>query len=215
MPLFGDEFVRLFRAYGGIGRGSLFFCYRWNVFAHERVSKEIPDEGTIYDLGSGYGIFSLYMALHRPKRTVVAVDASERRTASGIRAAKALGVSNISFAREDVFETPLRDAQGVVLNDFLHHLPSWERQQELLARACAALVPGGRLVIVDVASRPLWKFVLGWLVDHILYFGDSINYPDAERLRAFLDRHGVGEMSVQPIDAGKPYPNVLFTAVKR
>ncbi len=211
----GSDFLRMFRAYGGIGRGSLFFCYRWLVFSHHLVSSKIPTKGLIYDLGSGYGIFSVYLALQCPERRIVAVDFSERRSASGVRAVKALGLDNITFLREDIFKIDLQPADGVILNDVLHHLHSWERQKELLAGVCAALRPGGQLTIVDVAPRPFWKFALGWLVDHVLYFGDHIAYPQPEELKAFLEAHGVFDLSVTPIDSGRPYSNVLFIATKR
>lgn len=210
-----NAFKQLYRAYGGIGRGSLFFSYRWAVFPHELVSKSVPDEGLIYDLGCGYGIFSLYLALQSPRREIEAIDFSERRVASGQRAVARLALKNIAFKKGDVFQFPLRSARAVILNDFLHHLPFWEDQQKLLARACAALEPGGRLVVVDVAPRPFWKFRLGWFVDHVMYFGDHICYLRHGRFVKFLEEHGLKEIVVSPLDAGRPYSNVLYTAVKR
>ncbi|MDD5657617.1 MAG: class I SAM-dependent methyltransferase [Elusimicrobia bacterium] len=210
-----SEFFRMFRAYGGIGRGSLFFCYRWLVFSHEIVSDAVPERGLIYDLGSGYGIFSLFLALRRCEREIVAVDFSKRRTASGRRAARTLGLDNIRFVEEDFFKVDLRPSQAVVLNDVLHHVPNWDDQRRLLGRVCELLAPGGKLVIVDVARRPLLKFCLGWTVDHVLYFGDDICYLQFERLKSFLADNGIGDFAVRPLDAGRPYSNVLCTGVKR
>ncbi|MBI4678179.1 MAG: class I SAM-dependent methyltransferase [Elusimicrobia bacterium] len=210
-----NDFLRLFRAYGGIGRGSLFFCYRWLVFSHHLVSEAIPKEGLIYDLGCGYGIFSVYLALQHPGRRIVAVDSSERRIRSGRRAADALGLGNISFVQDDILRMALQPAQGAILNDVLHHLPARSDQRIVLTNVCAALRPGGRLIVVDVAPGPRWKHCLGWLVDNILYFGDNISYPQADELRSMLEAHGVFDFSVHPIHAGRPYANVLYTAAKK
>jgi len=210
-----NDFLEMFRAYGGIGRGSLFFCYRWLVFSHQTVSSAVPESGLIYDLGCGYGIFSVYLALKCRLRRIMAVDLSRIRTSSGARAARALNLDNISFVREDIFKINLQPAQAVILNDFLHHLPSWSDQKKLLTNACAALEPGGRLIIVDVAPRPAWKHGLGWLVDHILYFGDDICYPEQGELTAFLEDHGIRGISVRPIHAGRPYANVLYVGTKQ
>lgn len=213
--MMSDGFARLYRAYGGIGRGSLFFSYRWAVFSHEFVSRMIPDSGTIYDLGSGYGIFSLYLAMKSSKRTIEAIDFSERRVASGLRAAKSLGLDNISFVRADVFTVPMRPAQAVILNDFLHHLPSVADQDRLIARACAALVPGGKIIVVDIARRPFLKFALAWLVDHTIYMGDRICYLEHARFVKLLEDNGIRDVAMSPIDAGRPYSNVIYTGCKK
>ncbi|MFA6002652.1 MAG: class I SAM-dependent methyltransferase [Elusimicrobiota bacterium] len=209
-----SDFLKMYRAYGGIGRGSLFFCYRWLAFAHRLVSETIPPAGRIYDLGCGYGIFSNYLAMQRPERRLVAVDLSPVRIRSAERAARALGLRNISFAREDIFRIGLESAQAVIITDFLHHLPSRESQTLLLERICAAIQPGGKLIIVDVQNRPRWKYILGWLVDHTIYLGDKINYLAIPELIDFLAARGF-QSRIVPIDAGRPYSNFLCVATKR
>jgi len=181
-----NSFKKIFHAYGGIGQGSLFFCYRWLVFSHKEVSRVVPERGLIYDLGCGYGIFSMYLALSSSERKIVAVDFSKRRYRCAEKAVKNLRL-NVTLVRDNFFNIALQPCQAIVLNDVLHHIPERAVQENLIRKITPAILPGGKLIIVDIAFYPRWKYYLAWLMDHIFYFGNSVCYLKDNELKKILD----------------------------
>jgi len=204
----------IFSAYGGIGRGGFFSAYRWKVFPHSVVSKFIPDKGVVYDIGCGYGIFSIYLAHEKPGRQVKGFDFSSLRLSSARRAVKNLRLSNCVFFKEDVLKTKLEQCAGVVINDVLHHIPGWYLQKRLIEKVIKPIEPGGRLIIVDIDQQPRWKYYLGLVVDLTFYPGSCIAYPDKNRLRKFLENNGF-YVKILPLHQGRPYASIMYVAEKQ
>jgi len=201
----------IFSAYGGIGRGGFFSVYRWKVFPHRVVSQFIPDKGIVYDIGSGYGIFSIYLAHEKAGRHVKGFDYSSLRLNSARRAAKKLRLTNCVFFKEDVLKTKLAPCSAVVINDLLHHIPGWYLQKQLLEKVMKPILPGGRIVIVDVDKKPRWKYYLGLMVDLTFYPGSCIAYPDKNRLRKFLENNGFS-VKILSLHQGRPYASIMYVA---
>lgn len=208
-----NSFQKIFHAYGGIGRGSLFFCYRWLVFSHQKVSGVVPERGLIYDLGCGYGIFSIYLTLNFSERKIVAVDFSPTRIKCAQRAARNLKL-NITFIQDNFFNIVPEPCEAIVLNDVLHHIARWSEQKKLIEKVTSAIRPGGKLIIADVAQQPRWKYYISWLIDHIFYPGAHICYLKDGELKKTLE--GL-DFQVQffPVDQNRPYSNFMCIGIKQ
>jgi ArsR family transcriptional regulator len=105
---------------------------------------------TIADLGAGEGSFALLLAERATK--VIAVDTSAKMLEVGRDQALRNGVKNVEFRHGDMEEIPIADAEVdlVFFSQSLHHALHPERA---LQEAHRILVPGGRIVILDLARH--------------------------------------------------------------
>ncbi len=115
----------------------------------------LPDT-RVYDLGCSLGAssFSLRQHITTPGCSIVAVDSSAAMTerCAELIAAAPAGVE-IELRTEDILDTQISGASMVVLNYTLQFVPL-EKRLDLLSRICAALVPGGILVLSEKLVFP-------------------------------------------------------------
>ena len=141
---------------------------RLKTCPYKLIERYIPDEGGIYDLGCGYGIFmnSLMRFLNGKCRIVgFDIDSAKIRFASIVNKN-----SNISFQVRDITEElGLIDAACIIMIDILMLMPFLE-QEKLLGKCFKYLSEKGILIIKEIDTRPLWKYILlfPFLVDRLL-----------------------------------------------
>jgi ArsR family transcriptional regulator len=104
----------------------------------------------IADLGAGEGASALLLAQRAKK--VIAVDSSARMIEVGREQALRHGVKNIDYRLGDMEEIPIGDGEVdvVFFSQSLHHALHPELA---LAEAARILVPGGRIVILDLVRH--------------------------------------------------------------
>src|SRR5271156_3769963 len=104
----------------------------------------------IADLGAGEGASALLLAQRAKK--VIAVDSSARMIEVGREQALRHGMSNVEYRLGDMEEVPIDDASVdlVFFSQSLHHALHPERA---VSEAARILVPGGRIVILDLARH--------------------------------------------------------------
>lgn len=123
------------------------------------------------DLGCGEGYLTIEIS--RWARSVIAVD----RSPAVLRAARALAsrrnAANITWKKGDIERLPIRDTEVdvAILSQALHHAVEPERA---LAEAARILVPGGRLLVLDLGQHGedwvrerLGHNWLGFTADHL------------------------------------------------
>ena len=127
----------------------------WRPALLEAVSADLPDGGTVIDVGAGTGTFVAALVRARSDARVVGVDGDEEALAIG--RAKAPGAS---FARGLADALPIGDggADVVTMSLLLHHLGT-EAKGAALREAHRALRPGGALHVADWGrpSDPLMR----------------------------------------------------------
>src|SRR5215475_9888293 len=67
----------------------------------DEIGQYLPSEGTVLDIGCGFGLFSLYYAQILPGASFRGVDLSARRVALATAAARRLGLTNAAYAVDD------------------------------------------------------------------------------------------------------------------
>lgn len=161
---------------------------------------------TVADLGCGEGYLTLEAS--RWASRVIGIDRSEAvlRRARGL--ARRRHVSNVIWRRGEIERLPLRDAvvDVAMLSQVLHHAGDPAR---VIAEATRILVPGGRLLILDLRThREEW--VRAKLGDRRLGF-------DKDELRRLLVGAGLSDIRVG-IGArrtGDPFTVLVAAGTKR
>jgi 2-polyprenyl-3-methyl-5-hydroxy-6-metoxy-1,4-benzoquinol methylase len=186
------------------------------LLAGETLSRLLPPEGVVADLGCGYGVLANQLALSAPRRKVLGVDADERRIATA-RSTIAQR-NNVEFVCGDVLALALPPLAGAVMVDFLHHI-RFPQQREVLEKVVLALEPGGSLLIREVnpAHEPRWKYWCSVLAELAMYpHPSTIKLQNRQPASLLADLEEVGmDARMDYADAGSPFAAVLYTCAKR
>ena len=120
----------------------------WNSLAE--VLLRLMPPLVVADLGAGEGASALLLAQRAKK--VIAVDSSARMIEVGREQALRHGVKNVDYRLGDMEEIPIGDGEVelVFFSQSLHHALHPERA---LAEAARILVPGGRIIILDLVRH--------------------------------------------------------------
>ncbi len=204
IPDFGIAARFVKTLYAGNGWPSLFARIRFWTAPYRALEPLIPKEGTIVDVGCGYGLFTNLLALMSPRRRMIGFDTDAGKMRYADR-----GVEHASFRNGDAMQLEPGEADAFLLIHVLHHLKSKEEQVTLLKNIRARLRAGGTLLVCEVDRRPFWRFILAWLTDHVLYFGDRIYYRSPKQLVTILEDAGF-EVSAEPMYVGTPYSHITF-----
>lgn len=194
-------------------------AYSWGRFLILRqrfldeIGQYLPAEGTILDIGCGFGLFSLYYAQLLPAAAFRGLDLNARRVALATEAARRLGLTNAVYAVGDAchYRADGEHAAAYML-DIVHHVPP-ETVPPLLAELHKAIRPGGRLIVKDVDTQPAYKRWFTLALDLLMSPGGVIHYWPAGELQTLLQRVGFRVYRHLMVDI-LPYPHVLFVCHK-
>lgn len=143
------------------------------------INSALPKMGTIIDLGCGDGLVAYYLAQHGPRRQVVGIDLDPDK----INHARSLKprLPNLRFIVADIARVDLRQVQGCLVSDVLHHLPK-KHQLQLLHHISHQLKSGVICVIKEADTNDFIRSRLTRLWDWLLYPHDQINYYASQTL---------------------------------
>jgi 2-polyprenyl-6-hydroxyphenyl methylase/3-demethylubiquinone-9 3-methyltransferase len=190
---------------------SFYLRTRWRLCPFQLVEAYIPKAGRILDFGCGYGMLSNYLALTSPDREVLGIDLNAGRIRAAIRSVK--NRKNIEFRCGDVRELKLTSFSAVVMTDVLHHMDD-RSVSLLLTRVRECLHREGTLLILDVDSRPLWKFLVTYAIDRFLNFGSPLYYRSRPRMQALLEASLLPAHAIVSADQGLPLSDVIYLCRK-
>ncbi len=143
----------------------------------------------VADLGAGEGASALLLAQRAKK--VIAVDSSARMIEVGREQAQCHGVKNIDYRLGDMEEIPIGDGEVelVFFSQSLHHALHPERA---LAEAARILVPGGRIMILDLVRHRFEEA-------RELYADEWLGFGEAE-LESMLQNAGFANVEAAVVD---------------
>ncbi len=151
----------------------------------------------VADLGAGEGAFALLLAQRAKK--VIAVDSSAKMIEVGREQAQRHGVKNIDYRLGDMEEIPIGGGEVdlVFFSQSLHHALHPERA---LAEAARILVPGGRIVVLDLV-RHRFEEAREMYADEWLGFGEA-------ELEALLAKAGFANVETSVVDKEPETPQL-------
>ena len=176
----------------------------WQALAHGLLRLMPPL--VIADLGAGEGTLSQLLA--RTAKQVIAIDNSEKMVEYGSRLAKENGFTNLEYRLGDLEEPPIDSAsvEVVLFSQALHHAA---RPQRAVESAFRILKPGGRILILDLASHTYEQ--AKELHAHV-WLGFS-----GVELHAMLEKAGFANLEVSIVAREQQAPNfqtILATGLK-
>jgi 2-polyprenyl-3-methyl-5-hydroxy-6-metoxy-1,4-benzoquinol methylase len=114
--------------------------------SYEKIAHHVPLSGSVLDLGAGFGMLAIYLALSSGKRQVKGVDISNRRI--GIARSVSEDIPNVFFERIDVSKADLGRNDCILLIDILHYFPGTV-QNKILKRCFNSVDAGGTVIVRD------------------------------------------------------------------
>lgn len=172
--------------------------------------KHIPKGARIVDVGCGYGLTAHLFALLRDDISVVGIDTNDYRIKHARETAK--GNSRVSFALADARTFSFAKEDAIVFVDVLHHIP-YNDHEALLRRLSEETREGGQLILADVEKEPLWKYVLSYVIDTVLYPRSMrCQFYKREDMHALLAKTGWRLQETQSTASGTPFSSVLYIA---
>ena len=166
-----------------------------------RAIVQLAPRGRYADLGIGDGMLTLMLS--EVASQVTAVDISSEMLAQLKQRAAKRGISNIETVEGEIEDLPLPDASFdvVVLSQALHHAVKPARA---LAEAKRILVPGGRLLVIDLLAH-----TEEWVRDQLQHV--HLGFTEAA-LAALVDKAGFERTFIHRV-ARDPQPPHFMTLV--
>jgi SAM-dependent methyltransferase len=197
------------KLYWNLGYVTVFTYFRFFHAPYKLAETYVPKKGKIMDLGCGYGFFSNLLGVSSEDREVMGVELSQRKLQYADR-----GIKNVCFINKDIAKIEIDDCDAVVLFHVLHHLNSFEQQEKLLGEVYKKLRKGGKLIVVEIDYKPIWKFLFTYLIDTMLYLGDKIYYRSNKQHVELFSRLGFNVEQVVLAHKFVPLSHVMFICRK-
>ena len=187
-----------------------FIIIRINILS--LIESYLPKTGKFLDIGCGFGLFSLFFKLESQDRHIIGVDINGARIEQAIQAARSLGLDHIHFLCKDITHFELTDVDAIIVLDLLHHISPIDKWR-LLESCYQKLNPGGVLIVKDVTTTPLWKYLFNYFLDLLVVGREPVYYLHHQDFEIMLQRIGF-RVSLQRIDDLLPYPHIVLVCRK-
>lgn len=176
------------------------------------AERHVPQSGAVVDLGCGRGLFANLLVESAPGRDVLGIDPDPRR----IAVARLTERPGLRFRVGDALDAELPACDAVTLIDVLYLLPEAD-QRRVVARAAAAVRPGGRLVVYAQERRADPRFWVGFAQELVatrsgLTRGSALRYSTRSEMVERLEAAGL-RVSVQPL-RGRLYTDAVYVGDK-
>ena len=210
------ECAELYRPLGRFAHG-----YTRGKLLHDPVSRQMlelgPFRGPLCDLGCGRGQLTLLLACAQRDLELVGFDWDESKVALANSAAERLGATGVRFERGDLRTLQAPCSATILMLDVLHY-NSLEVQDQMLARAANALMPGGRLLLREVDQNGSWRARMNVIQERLgcalmLNRGTTLCFRSGASIESVLRGHGLKTRRFESC-RGTPLANVLIEATR-
>jgi 2-polyprenyl-3-methyl-5-hydroxy-6-metoxy-1,4-benzoquinol methylase len=183
----------------------------------EALEGLVPREGKILDVGCGHGLFTNYLALKAPARSLLGVDPAPAK----IQVAKTTEarVPNARYLLGSIADIPEDSRFDVItIVDVLYLLPEIE-QKKILETCHRLLADSGVLVLKTHDTRPWWRywwtcFQESIMVGFGLTHGHGLHFMPAEKTHRMLEEAGFNKIEQHLLPSRILYANIVFIGWK-
>lgn len=183
----------------------------------EALEALVPGEGKILDLGCGHGLFTNYLALKAPSRSLLGVDPAPTK----IQAAKMTEamVPNARYLLGSIDDIPENNRfDAITIVDVLYLLPEVE-QEKILQTCHRLLADAGVLVFKTQDTRPRWRYWWTCFQESIMVglgmtHGRGLHFLPAEKSRQMLAEAGFKKIEQHSLPSRIFYANIVFICHK-
>lgn len=178
------------------------------------IDQHLPENGTVVDVGCGFGLFTLWFARRHPNCHLIGIDLSEKRIRWARYLAERLRIANVTFECHDValLETN-HSLQAAYCIDLLHHV-SLPVGDQLLRQLFRQLQPGGKLIVKDVSTRPRYMLYFTYALDLLVSPRAQYCYRNEAIWSNLLSQIGFHPVYSYPLRNYLPYPHLLLVGTK-
>ncbi len=183
---------------------------------YETFNQLIPEEGSILDLGCGYGFLCYMLHFLSDKRRITGVDYDEDKIATANHCYSKN--ENINFEYGDVTEYQIdKPYDIIIISDVLHYLPS-DQQLKVLNNAFKALNPGGAVIIregnKDLTQKHRGTKLSEFFSVKLMKFNKSTNELNFMSGETIINAAAKHNLTTEIIDETKFTSNTIFVVRK-
>lgn len=178
------------------------------------IHEIVPGQGTITDIGCGYGFMSVMLALTSNQRRITGIDYDEDKIATAQNCTE--DMENVKFIHEDISKQQLPSSDVFLLMDVLHYMPE-DKQLALLKNCFESLNPKGIIVVRD-ADADLKKRTTGTKLTEFFSTRsgfnkkeESLSFVSGQMIRKLATDHG---FNVKVIDNTRFTSNLIYIISK-
>lgn len=204
-----DKIKELILLYDGL-ISKLYIYLKYKLTPLDKINSAIPKKCSILDVGSGNGMYSIYLYIKSNKRKILGVDNDKKRVAYANKIAE--NMANVNFRILDLnknYSLPRYDVY--LINDVLHHLPD-RGKIKLLKKIYLKMPRMGILVIKDMHTKNKIKFLLNYLNDKIMTLNKKLFFISERKLIEAL--RGIGFKVEYEEIRGYLFSHIIYLCTK-
>ena len=171
----------------------------------EQIDKSLPSKGTIADLGCGQGVIAKYIA-QNGQRNIIGVDLNKKRLPKTF-------LKNLRFQNGNIMNFNLRNIDGVIMSDVLHHI-TYNEQNKLIGKIAKSLKKGRIFVIKEIDTGEFFRSRMSRFWDFVFYPNEKIFFRNSKELAKTLEKSGF-KVKIKRLMRFFPGSTTLFICTKK
>lgn len=171
----------------------------------------MPAQGTVLDLGCGYGFLCYMLSFTSYGRQITGVDYDEEKILTAEHCYSK--TDRVGFIYADITAYELDRYDTIIISDVLHYLEP-QQQVEVLRKAFNALNPGGRVIVRDanaeLEDRHKGSMLTEFFSTRVFRFNKTKNKLSFLKAETVIREAAAAGLAVEILDTTRFTSNVIF-----
>jgi cyclopropane fatty-acyl-phospholipid synthase-like methyltransferase len=166
-----------------------------------QIENLLPKNGSILDVGCGYGFTSIFFAVKNKNRQIFASEINPKKVLLAKKISSS--IPNLSFEISDLINKNKSGFDAIVAVDLFHHIDDFQKKA-FLKDSFSKLKSNGFLIIKDIDTKPLLKYFWNYLHDLIMTKFSKLYFLSSKQMENILIKN-----NFKIIRKGN-YPNLFY-----